>query len=69
MLEDKPLRAPKHENATMNANRLPPIGPKRALPKSIATVLLRPTVVWNASEQKKIQELDSIGRTLSSTTK
>lgn len=45
-----PLRAPKHEKATMNANTVPPIGPKRALPKSSATVLLRATVFSSACQ-------------------
>jgi hypothetical protein len=40
-----PFRAPKHENATMNAKIEPPIGPNSARPKSSATVLLRLTVV------------------------
>lgn len=39
-----PFIAPKHEIATMTAKKTPPKGPKRARPKSKATVLLRATV-------------------------
>jgi len=42
-----PFNAPKHEKATMNAKTVPPTGPKRARPKSMATVLLSPTVAWS----------------------
>jgi len=42
--------APKHEMATMIAKRTPPKGPKRARPKSKATVLLRATVSWGEGQ-------------------
>jgi hypothetical protein len=43
-----PFKAPKQEKATMKAKTEPPMGPKSALPKSIATVLLLPTVSYRS---------------------
>lgn len=63
-----PFRAPKHEKATIKAKIVPPTVPKRALPKSMATVLLKLTVALDTMIQGKSSE--KIGwHTLSRTTK
>jgi hypothetical protein len=52
----------------MKANTDPPIGPNKALPKSKATVLLRPTVSCSQS-QSSADDQPATGLALSRTTR
>ena len=52
-----PFNAPKHEKATMKAKNAPPRGPNRARPKSMATVLLSPTISYKRTFRTQTRQL------------